>query len=68
MQNYCVNKQTQANGDHEVHVHSCRFVPDKQNQHPLGLHTDCMSAVSAAKRIYPRSNGCYYCSRPCHTQ
>ncbi len=64
---YCVNKNAQANGDHEVHKVGCVFYPNPENRVSLGDHTTCRTAVSAAKKIYTKSNGCYYCSNACHT-
>ena len=32
----------------------------------LGWHSDCHSAVRAAKEKYSQSNGCFYCAKPCH--
>lgn len=64
---YYVNKNAQANGDHEVHEQTCSFVPDEPNRVFLGDHQSCSPAVAAAQGIYPQSNGCYYCSRSCHT-
>lgn len=65
MPNYYVNDEAQSNGDHEVHVETCQWMP--KNRTALGNHNACQTAVTAAKRIYAKSNGCYYCSRPCHT-
>lgn len=64
---YYVNDRPQANGDHEVHTTTCSFIPAPQNRTYLGDHGSCPPAVRAAKQIYPTANGCYYCSRPCHT-
>lgn len=64
---YYVNDNAQANGDHEVHTFSCSFIPQAVNRTFLGDFSTCRPAVATAKRIYPRSNGCYYCSRSCHT-
>jgi hypothetical protein len=66
---YCVNKNAQSNGDHEVHNLSgnCPRLPNPVNQVALGQHATCVTAVSAAKRIYPRSNGCAYCASACNT-
>ncbi len=64
---YYVNKVAQPNGDHEVHTDGCPHPAEIRNRHPLGGHLSCYSAVSAAKLIYPKANGCYYCSNPCHT-
>ena len=68
---YCMNKQQQSNGDHEVHnldVGS-RCLPAPHNRISLGQHVTCQSAVAAARNRYPtwRINGCYYCANACHT-
>ena len=63
---YYVNKLAQANGDHEVHREWCGFMPDRKNRIFLGDFPDCRSAVRAAIRRYPRADGCFYCSKPCH--
>lgn len=70
MPNYCVNKNQQNNGDHEVHdltSGACIRLPDSQNRLNLGYHLDCHSAVRQAKLTFSKSNGCYYCCGPCHT-
>jgi hypothetical protein len=65
---YHVNKNAQANGDHEVHENTgCSHAPDAANRHALGSFTDCAGAVREAKKTYAKSNGCYYCSKPCNT-
>ena len=69
MAKYYVNKNTQANGDHEVHTTGCSFMPTVENRIYLGEFTNCQSAVlEARKRYYTQVNGCYYCSKACHTQ
>ena len=67
MATYCVNKKAQKNGDHEVHKKGCSFWPSAGNRQMLGNHLSCHSAVQKAKKYYSQVNGCYYCSRPCHT-
>lgn len=67
MARYYVNKNAQSNGDHEVHKSGCSWMPEPQNRVSLGEHASCSTAVTEAKRHYPKSNGCFYCSRPCHT-
>jgi hypothetical protein len=64
---YYVNKQAQSNGDHEVHASSCSHLPNVQNKHYLGPFDRCQDAVKEAKKVYPKSNGCYWCSTTCHT-
>lgn len=68
MTKYYVNKNAQANGDHEVHKSGCSYMPDPENRLYLGIFSTCRGAVAEAKRYYPQSNGCYYCSIVCHTQ
>lgn len=67
MDYYYVNKNAQANGDHEVHTESCTYLPSVENRLYVGYFNSCAGAVLEAKKKYPKSNGCYYCSRACHT-
>jgi hypothetical protein len=69
MPKFIVNKNAQSNGDHEVHneTKGCQNMPLDHNREDLGWHDTCHSAVSQAKRIYTRANGCYYCANECHT-
>ncbi len=73
MPNYIVNRNAQPNGDNEVHTTprpSCPspYYPEPRNQVPLGFHSNCADAVQTAQhRGYRTANGCYYCSRLCHT-
>jgi hypothetical protein len=64
---YYVNHNAQSNGDHEVHRDGCTHLPDISNRLYLGIFSNCRDAVWEAKKTYPRSNGCYYCSRECNT-
>jgi len=66
MFNYYVNNIPQTKGDHEVHKEECKFFPKTDSSY-LGKFPSCVEAVEAAKRIHPQSNGCFYCSTPCHT-
>ena len=68
MTKYYVNKNSQVNGDHEVHKLGCTWMPDVENRIYLGKFATCRGAVIRAKKYYPQSNGCYYCSYACHTQ
>jgi hypothetical protein len=67
MARYYVNKNSQANGDHEVHVADCSRMPEPANRQYLGDFSSCAPAVREAKTHYTKSNGCYYCCNPCHT-
>lgn len=69
MDSYCVNRNAQSNGDHEVHnvTSDCEHLPNPVNRQDLGLHPDCASAVRAASSYFTQVNGCYYCANACHT-
>ncbi|THF60344.1 hypothetical protein E6O51_14145 [Pseudothauera rhizosphaerae] len=69
MSHYYINKNQQANGDHEVHIDTCSYLPSEPNRIYLGNYYSCAPAVAEAKRRWPtnRINGCFYCCRPCHT-
>ena len=67
MTRYYVNKNAQANGDHEVHESGCSYLPAAENRVYLGDFSNCRDAVAEARRHYRQSNGCYHCSRACHT-
>jgi hypothetical protein len=68
MKNYYVNNLPQRNGDHEVHLEHCSFLPLSQNRTYLGSFSNCNDAVKEAKKHYKQVDGCYYCSKECHTQ
>lgn len=71
MARFVINRNAQANGDHEVHnlTLGCNYLPRPENQTDLGEHSHCHGAVALARRQWPqhRVNGCYYCCQACHT-
>ena len=67
MAKYYVNKNAQSNGDHEVHTSGCSFMPEVHNRLYLGDFQSCHGAVKEAKEHFAQSNGCFYCSKECHT-
>ena len=66
MARYYINKNGQANGDHEVHKQGCSRMPLTENRIYLGEFPTCRSAVTAAKQYYNSADGCFYCSPQCH--
>ncbi|MBW7998050.1 MAG: hypothetical protein FVQ81_16075 [Candidatus Glassbacteria bacterium] len=68
MAEYCVNKNPQPTGEHEVHAMTCEHLPDRVNQQPLGSYSNCKEAVREAKNYYNNVDGCYYCCYECHTR
>lgn len=66
MATYYVNRNAQANGDHEVHRQGCAWMPAAENRLLLGEYFSCHGAVMAARNHYSRVDGCYHCSNECH--
>ncbi len=67
MDYYYVNKNTQSNGDNEVHKEGCSWMPETNNREYLGYYSSCQEAVGEARRRGYKANGCYFCSYNCHT-
>jgi len=65
---YCVNKNAQPTGEHEVHKldTSCPHLPAPENRIDLGWHSDCQSALRKAKEFYSNVDGCAYCCPTCN--
>ena len=68
MDHYYLNRNPQAEGEREVHISTCSFLPDQKNQIDLGYFTHCSEAMKEAKKHYINVDGCYYCCRACHTR
>ena len=70
MGTYCVNKNAQSTGEHEVHEVKCTSptLPHPTNRVDLGWHADCHSAVRKAREHYSNVDGCRNCCFPCHTR
>ncbi len=68
MAHYYVNKNAQSGGEHEVHTLSCSYLPLEANRIYLGNFESCAPAVREARRHYSNVDGCYWCSRACHTR
>lgn len=60
---YWVSKKAQKDGEHEVHVDSCKRKPYLENRHLLGSCVDEYAAMDEAKKIYKKVDGCYYCCK-----
>ncbi|MBB5790521.1 hypothetical protein HD601_005096 [Jiangella mangrovi] len=69
MPRYCVNRNAQPNGDHEVHDVSANkwCLPTSANRVDLGHHETCSPAVQAAKIHFSQVNSCRWCAPACHT-
>lgn len=67
MESYYVNDNAQPNGDHEVHERGCYWLGLTRSKTFLGNFSSCRPAVAEARRRGYNANGCYFCSRACHT-
>ena len=65
---YYVNKNSQLTGEHEIHTSVCVYLPDSQNRIYLGPFDHCEEAVDEARKYFSNVDGCYHCSRDCHTR
>ena len=70
MPKFCVNKNAQPTGEHEVHNldAGCNYLPLPQNRIDLGYFPDCHGAIREAKKYYSNVDGCFYCAPACHTR
>ena len=70
MPNYCVNRDVQPTGEHEVHdlASNQGCLPDEGNRFPLGYFASCSGAVAAASRRYDNVDGCRWCVPACHAR
>lgn len=66
---YYFYNYTDDKGKHEVHDDSCSFLPSEENRTYIGQYEDCSKAILMAKLKYPgkKFDGCYFCSKSCHT-
>ena len=65
---YYVNKKGDSDGFHEVHTEECTYCPDVINRTYLGYYSSCEEAVNEARGHYVKVDGCFWCSRECHTR
>ena len=67
MNYYIINKNTDNNGNNEVHTSECTHLPSIFNQVSLGYFSNGKDAVAYAKKNgYPNADGCYYCANEAH--
>jgi hypothetical protein len=64
---YYMNKNSQSNGDYEVHTAECAHLPKPENQLYLGNFDNCRDALAKARKYEWEADGCAYCCKPCHT-
>jgi hypothetical protein len=70
MPDFCVNKNAQPSGEHEVHNldAGCFNLPSPANQRALGSHAGCRQALASARTSYANVDGCAWCGPACHAR
>ena len=68
MTTYSINKNSQSNGDHEIHKSGCSFEPSSTNRIELGYHLNDYVALQAGKKIYSAADGCAFCCPAIHAR
>lgn len=65
---YCLNSNSQDNGDHEVHNVDCQWAKKILKPIDLGYHPNCRYAVQKARDDNPgyKIDGCIHCCPECH--
>ena len=66
MDKYYVNNNPQPTGEREVHKEGCDHFPSDNKY--LGEYKKCQEAIQKAKEYYENVDGCYWCTRECHTR
>lgn len=67
MPNYIINKNSDNNGNNEVHTTTCAHLPLSSNQEQLGWHLNGTYAVAYAKSIgWKNADGCKHCAFEAH--
>ena len=65
---YYVNKNSDQDGNNEVHREDCWLCPSSENRELLGKFYHCSFAVISAKLGgYPNADGCARCSPDCRS-
>lgn len=73
MAKYIINKNTDANGNNEIHnldkFPSCGHLPMVENREVLGNFQTDKEALSHAKKMgWKNADGCYFCCESIHTK
>ncbi|MCG4457653.1 hypothetical protein PT177_03180 [Erysipelothrix rhusiopathiae] len=68
MKKYLYNKSKTDGVYHEVHVTTCKHLPDMKNRVSLDEQKNCHDAIKKAERLTGDHDfdGCMYCCENCH--
>lgn len=70
MPNFIINRDSQENGNYEIHnaKTGCHSLPAEENQVDLGWHEDCNGAVRYAQELYPEVKDRIICCTRCNAE
>lgn len=66
MRHYCVNRNQQPTGEHEIHDVNCIYAPHQNNWIDLGWCSSDYEALQKAKYHYANVDGCWHCCASIH--
>lgn len=64
---FYIDLKAKETGEYEMHRSGCKFLPDQTKRYYVGLFGTCNEALKEAKKSFPKSNGCPFCCKACHT-
>jgi hypothetical protein len=68
MNSYFLDKNEKEGGEHQVHLSTCLYLPDQSQLIHLGYFATCDDVLEAAKKHYPRIDGCSNCCKKIHEE
>lgn len=66
MRRYCINRNQQSTGEHEIHEVNCIYAPHPSNRIDLGWCSSDFEALRKARHYYPDVDGCWHCCPTIH--
>ncbi|MES9961686.1 MAG: hypothetical protein ABW089_14745 [Sedimenticola sp.] len=67
MEKYYLSTAPQQNGEYDLHVGTCNFLPAMKERIFVGEFSNFNTAMKEARKRFKPVNGCYWCLRECHT-
>jgi len=68
MHHFYVNKNSDSNTVHEVHIDKCPKLPEANEREYVGYFSDCQEAIVKAQTKYEYVNGCPVCNSDCFSK
>lgn len=68
MNQYFVSKKPLPNGELELHMEHCQYIPNRSNRQYIGYFVSCFDAMDSALKTHEKMNGCPFCCKEVHHQ